>query len=255
MEKISINIVQSSSKGNCIILYDGKTYLILDFGVNDLIWNNSLSSLNIDVKNISGILITHYHIDHIKTIEKSTTDNMLFFLSEKTYEFILNKYNKKINAKILNSYIGKYVKVNNSNWNIKPYWTIHNAEESLCFVIKNKKKEIVYLTDTKFFINKKLKNKTAYIMESPFGLEYDLKNKNKIFINLEKEQNHLKLHETERLLNIYSGKKTKLFLFSHLNPSVSDFSIIENIIKKYSTSKMDVKYLKPNEILKRKFEI
>ena len=256
MEKksININVVQSSSKGNCIILDDNNTYLVLDFGVENSIWNNALKHLNISNKKIAGILLTHYHIDHIRTIEKNNK-NLNFYSSKATFDYIDNKYKIEYNKNILNNSINKWIKINNSNWKIKPFYTCHNAIESLCFLIKNKNKQLVYITDTKYFFNKKFKNKDAYIIESPFEVEYDVNNKIKNIVNSSSELNHLKLSETEKLLNLYKAKKTKLFIFSHLNPCIKDFSVIDSLSNKYTNKKLIVSYIKPNEIIKYRFHI
>ncbi len=255
MERLLINIIASSSKGNCIALNDNNTFLLLDFGVDDLIWKNAKSNLNITTDKIAGILLTHYHIDHIKTIIKNDISNLKFFTAKTTADFILNKYNKKINYLDLIPSLNKWIKIPNSNWKIKAIRTNHDAKDSLAFIIKNKKQEIVYITDTKYFVNKQFKHKNIYIIEAPFGLEFDVNNKVKISNHLNKEHNHLKLAEAEQLLKIYCGRKTKLFIFSHLNPNTKDFSIIENICQQYTNKKLKVSYIAPNDILKQNYSI
>lgn len=254
MENLYINIIQSSSKGNCILLDDSNTTLILDFGVDCSTWNNAKQTFNINNKNIVGILLTHSHIDHIKTIEHNDALNFKYYTSEYTNLFIKDKYQKEINCTILNKSINKWIKIENSNWKIKPFFTIHNAPESLCFLIKNKKNEIVYITDTKYFFNKKFKNKNIYIIETPFGLEYNLDNKIKLS-KIDSDRNHLNLQEAEILFNQYKGKKTKYIIFSHLNPEVKDFSIIDKVTDSYNSKGLNAFYIKPNELNKMKIKI
>ncbi len=257
MEKISINIIQSSSKGNSIVLFDGKTNLILDFGIEHRVWQNSKIWLKMNNDNISGILLSHYHADHTKTIKYiKNIEKLSFYSSQQTFNYIKNNFNTLIDNKfILNNSINKWVKIGISNWKIKPIWTIHNAEGSLSFIIKNKKTKIVYITDTKFFIDKHFKNCTAYIIESPYGLEYDSNNKVKLAVNLYNETWHLKLTETEQLFYEYVTKKTKLFIFSHLNPTINDFTIIDNLTSKLSSKKTKVHYIQPNLLNKQKYYI
>lgn len=255
METLSVSVIESSSNGNSIILYDGQTYLFLDYGSSSSNIKTAYEIHGIDLKQIAGILISHYHIDHIRSIGKQYIP-LNVFLTNETYLFLRKKGYDNYKPNIVNNYIGRWVKINGTNWRFKPFFTIHNAKESICFIIKNKRKTLLYLTDTKYFYNKRFKNLNGYIIEAPFGHEYDVNNKQKIKINLEKEQNHLKLHESVDLFEKYVGKKTKLFVFSHINPKVQNFELIENICNnKKRNNKLVVDYIKPKQINKRVFHL
>lgn len=255
MANLYINVIQSSSKGNCIVLNDSKTNLILDFGVDISTWNRATHKFNILNSTIAGVLLTHSHIDHIQTIRDfKNAISLKYYCSEFTKSFINKKYNKEINCITLNNSINKWIKIENSNWKIKTFYTIHNCPESLCFLIKNNKTQIVYITDTKYFVNKNLKNKDVYIIESPFGIEYDIDNKIKIS-KIDSDKNHLNLEEAEKLFNTYKGRKTKYLIFSHLNPNIEDFSIIEKTVSYYKQKCINAFYIKPNELNKTKITI
>ncbi len=254
MEKMLINVIESSSTGNFIILFDGKTYLFLDFGSNPKIIKNALINENIDKNKIAGCLITHSHIDHIQAINDSVSDGINFFSSYGTIESIKCKFEKENKYTIINS--KKWLKIKDTDWKFKSYKTIHNCTDSVCFVIKNKNIKILYLTDTKFFINKKFKNLSGYIIESNYGSEYinDL-NKKRVHL-LNDDRNHLNLFETEKLFQTYYGRKTKFMIFSHISSNISDFSLIEDVSKKISEKyKITCKWINPKKINQLKIKI
>lgn len=109
----------SSSKGNCVCIFDENTKILIDCGIPLIDLENKLRLLKIDPHDINGILITHEHSDHIKSvgtisrkynipiyshvdgIEKLTAkighikSNMLFCFNDvpfKVGEFIINPF-------------------------------------------------------------------------------------------------------------------------------------------------------------------
>ena len=58
----------SGSSGNCYIIQLGETVLILDAGIAGKRVMAGLEALNIDIADVSAILLTHEHTDHTKSI-------------------------------------------------------------------------------------------------------------------------------------------------------------------------------------------
>lgn len=57
--------IVSGSSGNCQFIQSGNTKLLVDAGLSGKKIQEGLSSIDIDPKEINGILITHEHSDHI----------------------------------------------------------------------------------------------------------------------------------------------------------------------------------------------
>lgn len=55
----------SGSSGNCLLVTDGRTHLLVDAGISCRRICSGLRSLDIDPAKLAGILITHEHSDHI----------------------------------------------------------------------------------------------------------------------------------------------------------------------------------------------
>lgn len=58
--------IASGSSGNCIYVGDDKTHLLVDVGISRKRIEQGLHTLGVKGEEISGILITHEHIDHIQ---------------------------------------------------------------------------------------------------------------------------------------------------------------------------------------------
>lgn len=55
----------SGSSGNCLLMTDGATHILVDAGISARRICTALKSLGIEPQTLSGILVTHEHSDHI----------------------------------------------------------------------------------------------------------------------------------------------------------------------------------------------
>ena len=58
--------IASGSSGNCIYTGGEHTHLLVDTGISKKRVEEGLKALNIKGDELSGILITHEHIDHVQ---------------------------------------------------------------------------------------------------------------------------------------------------------------------------------------------
>lgn len=56
----------SGSSGNCLLVRDDKTKILIDCGLSGKRAAEFLNELNVDINEIDALLITHEHTDHIK---------------------------------------------------------------------------------------------------------------------------------------------------------------------------------------------
>ena len=62
---LSLTTLASGSSGNSLLVSDGRTHILIDAGISARRITKSLRELGIDPGQLSGILITHEHSDHI----------------------------------------------------------------------------------------------------------------------------------------------------------------------------------------------
>lgn len=146
---MEINIIHTGSDGNCSIIYDNKTKIMIDCGINLKIIK---SKINNTLDEIEGILITHEHQDHVKSINKLLNMGINIYIAKETAEALkidINNYYVNVieSKKVFN--IGTY--------QIMPFDLIHispngNDCKTIGFLIKSKNigEKLVWCTDTQF---------------------------------------------------------------------------------------------------------
>ncbi len=85
----------SGSSGNCLLLEEKDTKILIDAGVSARKITTALNELSIDPKLIDGILITHEHSDHIAGVGVLVRKfNMPVYSNKKTYAAMLPSLGK-----------------------------------------------------------------------------------------------------------------------------------------------------------------
>ena len=59
------HIIASGSKGNCTVIYNKTTRILIDMGISLVRLKEGLKEINLSLEDIDGIVFTHEHSDHI----------------------------------------------------------------------------------------------------------------------------------------------------------------------------------------------
>ena len=62
---MTLHTLSSGSQGNCLLLSDGGTHILVDAGISTRRIKTGLAQLELSMDELDGILITHEHTDHI----------------------------------------------------------------------------------------------------------------------------------------------------------------------------------------------
>ncbi len=158
----------SGSSGNCQYIESKDTKLLVDAGLTGKYITNGLMDIDIDAKNIKGILVTHEHSDHIKGIGVMMRKfDIPLYVSENTWEEIKDKLGnlkgKKI--EIFNGYedfaIGDVL--------VKPYSISHDACDPVGYSFKSGNSKISITTDLGYIsedIIDEIKDSDLLVIES-----------------------------------------------------------------------------------------
>lgn len=226
-----INSLGSSSKGNCFVIRDGISTILLDIGLPNSQIKSGLFDLKIGLNDLDGILITHAHQDHIQGV--SSIQNCPKFMTRKTFEIgIKSNYLIDINE---TNFIKLNQKFKVGTFEIFPFPTKHDILGSCGFAIKNISNEkMVYLTDTGI-ANYNLKNAELYIIESNHRestIKKRLKEKliDQAFFN-RISLNHLSAEKSVEYLKKNIGNKTKQIILMHLSPKTEKPIYVLNFVK------------------------
>lgn len=161
----------SSSEGNCIYVSGSSGALLVDSGVSCKAILEALSLRDIDFSEIKGILVTHSHSDHTKSLK--TLSGKLgapVFATEETLK-VLEEQNK-INAKTPEIAVDKPFEV--SGIEVTPFETSHDALGSVgySFIMPDDTKisvctDLGVVTDS---VRKAINGSAAILIESNHDL-------------------------------------------------------------------------------------
>ncbi len=250
---MKITVLSSGSKGNVTYIETKNKKFLFDVGRNYKYIKNALNSINVDVKDIDYIAITHEHADHIsglKTLVSKTdatvilNEKLLYALEDiKDYPHILICEDELMIDDV------KFISFKSS----------HDAVDSRNFVIEEDNVRVGYITDTGYINNKNfkyIKNLDVYLFESNHDIEllqhgpYPAWLKKRVL----SDDGHLSNKAAAFYLTKLIGDKTKEIILIHLSETnnLEDIALetINNTFMEYGIDFHNIICARQNEITK-----
>jgi len=135
----------SGSKGNCLIVEEKNTRLLLDCGFSTKEIIARLFRLGIQPNMLDGIIITHEHADHISGVERFARKfDLPVWLTHGTLRAAKKTFSTLSKINIIDSHQAFSV----SDIDIQPYPVPHDAQEPTQFIFSNGSVKLGVLTDT-----------------------------------------------------------------------------------------------------------
>lgn len=229
-------IFSSGSKGNATLIVDKNVHILIDLGISKKQLCDHLKTINLNLKDLDFILLTHEHSDHIKGLEN--LKNIKIYGGEHTY--ICSDY------KVLEPYvIFKYKHIE-----ILPIEISHDAHNPLGFIFRSAEEKLVYITDTGFISERNMnlaKNANYYIIESNHDRKMLLKTARPKFVKdrIMSEFGHLSNEDSALYLSEMIGDKTSQIFLAHVSMEANTYDLPKevccNFLKK---KKIDINKLK-----------
>ncbi len=232
-------VKESGSTGNCTIILLDFINIIIDIGISYKKLTNALDKLNIDINNITALLITHNHKDHIAGLST-------FLKKNDIKVFIPKKMFKSLQQEVPELTEDRCVFIDDEDRildvELKLIHTSHDVPYSVGYDIKYKEKELVYITDTGYLNRKILSNimnKDIYIIESNHDERMLMDGPYPRFLKdrVISDYGHLSNETTGKYLKKIIGDKTKYIVLAHLSEVNNTPEIAFSTIKKYITNK------------------
>jgi phosphoribosyl 1,2-cyclic phosphodiesterase len=122
---MTINPLYSSSSGNLFLLEDNNTNILIDVGVSYKKICEALKGLDKQISNLSAVLITHEHTDHIKGLDTfcKNNPNVPIYATNLTANYLRESFNNIYN--IIDIYYEETFKINDIS--ITAFETSHDA--------------------------------------------------------------------------------------------------------------------------------
>lgn len=248
---MKVCVLSSGSKGNSTLVITDKVKILIDLGTTTSYVEAALNNLNLDVKEISHILITHSHVDHIKGLK--------VFIKRYNPVILVTEDMKNVLEKELGNFRYEYYEDKKAiigDLTVNVIKTSHDAEESIGFVLTNNNSSMVYITDTGY-INQKyfkiLSNNNLYVLESNHDIKMLMDGPYPYYLQqrVRGDKGHLSNKQASDYLCKFIGDNTRKIVFAHISEHNNSYEkVIETFNEELSKNNMkfdDVLIAKQNE--------
>lgn len=236
----------SGSAGNVTALVnDNNEILLIDCGIPINNINSRLSQVGLDFNNVKKVLITHMHVDHVKSLRAFNPDDVYLNSINDMSEFNQFEY---------------YDTLNILGFKILTLPLSHDSPGTTGFVIEYNNEKMAYITDTGYIhenIQRYINNCDIYCIESNHDPRLLMLTKRPMFLKnrILSVNGHLSNQDCAYVLGNVMGPKTKEIVFLHRSQEANTedmvintfISTMEKMGVDYSSIKVNI--AKQNEVV------
>lgn len=224
---MNIKVIASGSSGNCYLISDDKTLLLLDAGIS---FKQIQIGTNFNISNIGGCFVTHRHIDHAKSIKDLNKRGVPIFGPKDVAEI----YPIKI--------IKPFIKLKIGTFEIVPFPLKHDVE-CYGYQIMNKDNKLVYITDTTY-AKYKFSNLTHIMIEANYDRNIIRNNTFNDVVNGKLANriisSHMSLDTVKEFLSENDLNKVQQIYLLHLSDNNSDTALFKDAIQRQTGAEVYV---------------
>lgn len=246
-------VLASGSEGNSTYVETGKHKILIDAGRNTKYITNKLSEINVDIKDIDIIFISHAHKDHVESLRVLLNKNHPTVYIGRNMLSELNDIRTYDNFMYYDEDIIIF-----DDFKIELIKTSHDANDSHGFIIHYEDKRLVQITDTGYlnmkFLNT-LRNCDYYIFESNHDIEMIINGPYPDYLKarIVGPKGHLSNKEASIYLAKMVGDNTKKIVLAHLskhnNTEEIALNTINEIFNEYGVNFNNIVCAKPDVIV------
>ncbi len=155
--------IASGSSGNCIYIGSDNTHILIDTGISRKKICEGLRKVDLSIKDIDAVLVTHEHCDHISGLGViSRKDSLPVFASAGTIEGIQCSSVGELPTELF-SEVSADVDFQVGDLVIHPFRVSHDAKEPLAYTVRCNRQSMGVVTD--------LGEYNDYIIDNMQGLD------------------------------------------------------------------------------------
>lgn len=235
-------VLASSSKGNCTFIGSETTNILIDAGISVKEIEQKLNVLNVKPEDISAILITHEHSDHIKSVYTFTKKykSCFIYVHKDTYDALLTKLPSLDKRRIIIFYGTEF---NIGDLTVNSFVVPHDASNCVGYSIKNNQNKVSICTDlghTTSDIIQNLYNSKLVILESNHDVSMLKANPNYSFLLKNRilgKRGHLSNDAACEVVAELASHQVKQIVLAHLSPENNTPELCYNTMCDYLLSK------------------
>ncbi|WP_449354812.1 MBL fold metallo-hydrolase [Virgibacillus natechei] len=165
---IRFSVLASGSTGNAFYIESEKEKILVDAGLSGKQLDQLFAGVQVDPRELTGILVTHEHSDHIKGLGiVARKYNLPIYANEKTWKAMEGSIGKiSLDQKF---HFGMGEVKTFGDMDIESFGVSHDAAEPMFFTFRHDGKKIALVTDLGYVserIKKTVEDADAYIFEA-----------------------------------------------------------------------------------------
>jgi len=209
---IDIQIIASSSKGNCYFVTDGVSPLLIEAGIS---WKEIQKAVGFRT-DINSCLISHSHGDHSKAVKDVMKSGINCYMRPDE-EFALSGH------RLIKFYPGETLEID--TWKIRSFEIIHDVPGLGFYMVNQQGERLLYATDTAYIVPR-FAGLTHIMIECNYSL--DILNRNvesgTIPVEMKKRllKTHFSLEHVKDFLRANDLSKVQEIRLLHLSDNNSD---------------------------------
>jgi len=168
--KFQVNVIASGSKGNSSIIVAGNTAILIDAGISCKRIMAGIKACGLEPGDLSGILLTHEHIDHVAGLPVlSRKTNLPIYANEKTWTAMPKR--NEIARECIRVLPRDFIL---GNIKIESFKISHDAADPVGYCLFCGEDKCTYLTDCGFLTDsciEAVKNAGTLILEANHDVE------------------------------------------------------------------------------------
>jgi phosphoribosyl 1,2-cyclic phosphodiesterase len=221
---LNVSVLGSSSKGNSTLVHSSDSALLFDAGLPIRYIIDNLRDLDVAPSSIRGILVSHEHRDHIRSVAKMSQRFAIpVYISETTYDLargLLDGSHEII-------YIEPLERFSIGDFDIMPFPVPHDAAETLGFRIEKGGRSMAMATDIGQLtplVMDHMKGCTAIVLESNYDREMLMNGPYPPFLkqSIISQMGHFSNEDCLNALKNIVTKDTKYVVLAHLSEENND---------------------------------
>lgn len=228
----------SGSGGNATALVnDNNEILLIDCGIAITDIKSKLNQVGLDFNNVKKVLITHMHIDHVKSLRAFNPGDVYLNVVNQMSEFNQFDY---------------YESLNILGFNIYTLPASHDSPGTTGFLIEYNNEKMAYLTDTGYVhenIQRLINNCDIYCIESNHDPRLLMLTKRPMFLKnrILSVNGHLSNQDCSYVLGNVMGPKTKEIVFLHRSQEANtEDMVIHTFTSTMQKMNIDISNIKIN---------
>jgi len=140
-----VNVFASGSSGNCLLLSEGDSHLLIDAGISARRIEQALHTAGLQINDIGGVLITHEHSDHIMGLKTLLNRYALPLYAPHTVAARLGGMQPKALESMTIIPVGQDFSV--GSLHVRAFHTPHDTDESVGYRVEGQGGTFALATD------------------------------------------------------------------------------------------------------------